>query len=42
MSLSIDDDESYLGQNLSISQLLHTAKRKLQGTVFGGRFVWDP
>ena len=38
--VSIDDDKSYLGQNLSIPQLLHATKRKLQGTTFGGRFVW--
>ena len=39
MSTSIDSDEPYLGQSLSISQLLRAVKRKLQGTVFGGWFV---
>lgn len=28
------------GGELSISQHLRTAKRKLQGPTFGGRFVW--
>jgi len=39
MSTPIDRDVSYLGQNLSVSQLLHAAKRKLQGSTFSGRFV---
>jgi len=37
--MSIDDDELYPGRDLSIPQLLHSAKKKLQGTAFGGRFV---
>ena len=40
MSASDDGDDSYLGQNLSIPQLLHATKRKLRGTAFGGWFVW--
>ena len=40
MSVSVDCDESYLGQNLSISQLLHAAKMKLQSTAFSEWFVW--
>jgi len=39
MSASVGDDKSYLGQNLSICQLLHVAKRKLQGAASCGRFV---
>ena len=39
MPASIDSDESYLGQNFTVSQLLRVAKRKLQVTAFNGRFV---
>jgi len=39
MSISADLDEFYPGQNLSVSQLLHAAKRKLRGNTLGGRFV---
>ena len=39
--MSIDSGEPYPGQNLTISQLLHAAHKKLQGTIFvGERFVW--
>jgi hypothetical protein len=40
MPISLDGNESYPAQNFSISQLLHAAKRKLQSTTSGGRFVW--
>ena len=40
MSASVDGDDSYLGQDLSISQLLQATKRKLWGTAFGRWFVW--
>ena len=40
MSTSTDGDGFYLGQNLSVSQLLYAVKRKLQGITFRGRFVW--
>ena len=39
MSTSPDNGESYPGRSFSISQLLYAAKRKLQGTMLGGRCV---
>jgi len=39
MSIPFVYDEPYPGHDCSISQLLHAAKRKLQGTTSGGRFV---
>ncbi|KAF9780767.1 hypothetical protein BJ322DRAFT_280341 [Thelephora terrestris] len=35
MPLFADDQESYPGINLSVSQLLHAVKRKLQSSTFG-------
>ena len=40
MSIAVGDDESHLGQSLSICQLLRVVKTKLQDAAFGGRFVW--
>jgi hypothetical protein len=42
MTLSgVDDGESYPGSNLSLSQLLEAAKRKLQCPMPDGRCVWE-
>ena len=39
MSTSYNNSENYAGCDYSLSQLLYAAKRKLQDTVFGGRYV---
>ena len=41
MSISVGAGESYPGRSFSISQLLHAAKRKLQGTTFAGRYAYN-
>ena len=41
MSISVGAGESYPGRSFSVSQLLHAAKRKLQGTTFTGRCVYS-
>ena len=40
MSNSIGSSDSYPGQDLSISQLLHAVRKKLQDTLFGRRCGW--
>ena len=40
MSVSTGGNETYPGQNLSISQLLYAVRKKLQDACFAGRFVW--
>ena len=40
MSGSIGGGKFYPGQDLSVSQLIHAARRKLQDTIFSGRYVW--
>ena len=40
MSNSDHGGEFYPGRDLSISQLLQAARKKLQDTLFGGRHVW--
>lgn len=39
MSNFVDGEEFYPGQDLSVSQLLHAAKRKSRDIVLGGRCV---
>ena len=40
-SASVSGGLSYPGHNFSIFQLLDAAKRKLRGSAFGGRYVWN-
>ena len=40
MSISINGGEAYAGRGFSVSQLLYAAKNNLQGTGFGGGFVF--
>ena len=40
MSISVGDGESYPGRDLSVSQLLYAAKKKLRGLSLDGRCVW--
>ena len=41
MSFPVGGGESYPGSNLSVSQLLDAAKRKLRDTMFCGRCVFE-
>ena len=40
MSSSIGSGKFHPGQDLPVTQLLHAARRKQQGTTHGGRCVW--
>jgi len=40
MPNSVGSVDSYPGQDLSVLQLLHAARKKMQDTTLGGRWVW--
>ena len=42
MANSVDDGGFYPGQDLSASQLLHAARKKMQGIMLGKRYVSSP